>query len=301
MSSPADQHHPHPADDRSYGQEPASTPVLAPVPVDVISVQSQVVYGSVGNSVAVPALQAAGLSVVAVPTVLLSNTPHYDSLHGGAVPLEWFEGFLKDLERRGATRTARAVLIGYLGSPDQADVLADWLERVMSRMPDIMVVLDPVMGDHDSGVYVNPKLPPVRKARLLPLATGLTPNSFEFERLVGTDVSSVDATVEAAKGLLGNRTKWVVITSAAPDQQPEGGSRIVVVAPEGYEVVNWNPLETPAKGTGDLFSAAVTSRLLVGQPLVQAVTNAHQLVARVVAGTADLACKELVFRSFDLA
>ena len=93
---------------------------LSPLPVDVISVQSQVVYGCVGNSVAVPTLQASGLNVVPVPTVLLSNTPHYDSLHGGSVPQEWFEGFLADLDRRQALTCARYVLVGYLGSAEQA-------------------------------------------------------------------------------------------------------------------------------------------------------------------------------------
>ena len=102
--------------ERPLAVDPGS---LDPLPVDVISVQSQVVYGCVGNSVAVPALQAAGLNVVSVPTVLLSNTPHYDSLHGGAVPLEWFEGFLADLTRRKVLRHARAVLVGYLGSPSR--------------------------------------------------------------------------------------------------------------------------------------------------------------------------------------
>lgn len=272
-----------------------------PLPVDVISIQSQVVYGSVGNSVAVPTLQADGLNVVAVPTVLLSNTPHYDSLHGGAVPLEWFEGFLADLRRREASRSARAVLIGYLGSPGQAEALATWLEHVTAERPELMVVLDPVMGDHDSGVYVNPQLPPVLRERLLPLATGLTPNSFEFERLVGTDVSSVETTVQAARSLLGGRTKWVVVTSAAPGLDSTQESRIVVVTPERHEVVSWRPLESAAKGTGDLFSAALTSNLLRRMSLERAVESAHSRVAAVLARTAALNCKELVISTPDPA
>lgn len=75
---------------------------LAPLPIDVVSIQSQVVYGQVGNSVAVPVFNGFGLRVAAVPTVVLSNTPHYPSMHGGAVPLDWFEGYLADLGARGA-------------------------------------------------------------------------------------------------------------------------------------------------------------------------------------------------------
>src|SRR5690606_32569210 len=129
-----------------------------------------------------PTLQAYGLNVVPVPTVLLSNSPHYDTLPGGAVPLDWFQGFLADLERRQALTHARAVQVGYLGSREQADVLAAWLRRVTQQRPDIRVILDPVMGDFDSGIYVDSDLPDVLRRELAPLATGMTPNAFEFEQ-----------------------------------------------------------------------------------------------------------------------
>lgn len=87
----------------------------------MVSVQSQVAYGGVGNSIAVPVLQALGLQVSPVPTVLLGNTPHYPTMHGGALPLDWFEGLLDDLEAREAITRARLLLVGYLGSPAQ-----DW-------------------------------------------------------------------------------------------------------------------------------------------------------------------------------
>lgn len=267
---------------------------LAPLPVDVISIQSQVAYGCVGNSVAVPTLQELGLNVVAIPTVLLSNVPHYDSLSGGAVPLEWFEGFLADVERRGALRHARAVLVGYLGSPQQASTLAVWLERITNLQPNLLVIIDPVMGDHDSGLYVHPDLPAALRDELARLADGLTPNAFELERLVGRSLPTVEATVVAARELLVGRTKWVVVTSAAPDQGAERSARVVVVTASDHVVLNRERVESAAKGTGDLFTAALTAALLGGGELENAVDVAHDRVVDILQRTHRLGCAELV-------
>jgi len=279
-----------PGAEPDLGFDPRS---LEPLPVDVVSVQSQVVYGCVGNSVAVPTLQALGLNVVPVPTVLLSNTPHYDTLAGGAVPLDWFEGYLRALDERRVLRHARAVLVGYLGSPTQAAALAAWLERATRAKPELLVVLDPVMGDFDSGLYVDPQLPAALRDRLVPHATGLTPNAFEFEQLIGRPLATVAETVAAARGLLEGRTQWVVVTSAAP-QEDGGGSRIVLVTSSGHEVVTWERVAYGAKGTGDLFTAAVTGALLQGADLRDAVVAAHARVATVLERTARLNCNELV-------
>lgn len=138
--------------------EPASS--LRPLPIDVVSIQSQVVYGRVGNNVAVPALQAQGLTVAAVPTVVLSNTPHYPTVHGGAVPTAWFEGYLRDLSARGALNQLQAILTGYLGSPEQAQALGCWIGQAIEAQPALHIVvegLEQALAQGAQAVIVTPR------------------------------------------------------------------------------------------------------------------------------------------------
>lgn len=267
---------------------------LEPIPVDVVSIQSQVVYGSVGNSVAVPTMRALGLNVVAVPTVLLSNVPHYDSVHGGPVATDWFAGFLADLERRRALTHVRAIVLGYLGPPEQTTVLADWLERVLHEHPEIRLVLDPVMGDHDAGVYVHPSLPPLLRDRFVPMAHGMTPNAFELEQIVGRQLATLDDTVAAVRDLLATNLEWAVVTSAAPAETEPGETRMVVVTRDDVNVISHRLVESPAKGTGDLFTAALVGGLLRGYSLKAAAKAAAERTVAVLEHSAAVGCGELV-------
>src|SRR5690606_36238361 len=96
---------------------------------DVISIQSQVVHGHVGNSAAVFPMQAKGITVAAVPTALLSNHPHYPTMHGRTLDSELIEALLRGVEERGLLESARVVLTGYLGTVENGGVIASFLER----------------------------------------------------------------------------------------------------------------------------------------------------------------------------
>ena len=265
----------------------------APLVLDVLSIQSQVVYGCVGNNVAVPELGAAQLRVASVPTVVFSNTPHYASCHGGAIPTDWFAGYLDDLEQRGALAQLRAVLVGYLGSPSQAEVLGAWLRKRLAVSPDLTVVVDPVLGDHDHGIYVDAGLIDAYRAQLLPLATGATPNSFELEVLTGCSAPTMDEVVESARTLLKGRMQWCVVTSAAP-QALQGQMQLAVVTASAAHAIRHPAIAINAKGTGDLFSAALTANLLRGMHLQPAAETACRRVYAVLQHTQQSNSAELL-------
>lgn len=240
--------------------------------VDVVSIQSQVAYGGVGNSIAVPALLAMGLQVAPVPTAVLGNTPHYPTMHGGPLPQDWFEGILDDLEDREAATRASCVLVGYLGSPAQGVALARWLRRMREANPGLLVLVDPVIGDHDTGSYTDPDLLPIWRDHLLSCADGLTPNHYELEQLCGRSLHSLEACTEAATSLLGGDTRWIVVTSAAPRTCPPGRVQVLVVTAQGTQLVEHDEVAHAVKGGGDLFSALLAGRLVRGMDLVEAVT-----------------------------
>lgn len=264
--------------------------------IDVISIQSQVVYGSVGNSIAVPALRRHGLRVVAVPTVLLSNTPHYASCYGGEIPQPWFEGYLTALAERNLDVAARAAVLGYLKSTDKAAALARWLRLMRGKNPLMPVIIDPVLGDDDSGFYVDPELATHYREQLAPLATGLTPNRFELGCLCNARLESDAEIVDAARSLLSAQTQWVVVTSATRDDARHSMQVFCVTADNTF-ITEHPRYDNPPKGTGDLFTAELTAGLLRAMPLNAAVEQASLFAQQSVLATRTQGRRELQLAS----
>lgn len=210
------------------------------------------------------------------------------------MPPDWFAGYLDDLLAREALGSLRAVLVGYMGDPEQLEILSRWLGKVRAMHPQLLVVVDPVIGDDDCGVYVKPGILERYRHELLPLATGLTPNGFELASLTGLDVGSTASCVGAARSLLGGETQWVVVTSAAPAEWPAGSMQLVVVTKDDAQVLTHPRIDSTSRGTGDLFSASLLVRLLAGDSLTEGARHASEQVGAALQRTRDAGSAELI-------
>lgn len=255
---------------------------LQPQPIDIISIQSQVMYGMVGNNAVMPVLQAHGFNVCPVPTVFLSNSPLYATLYGGVIPDDWFKGYLQALEERNLLQHCRTIVLGYLGSPSQALMLAEWLEKIHQKYPHIFIQIDPVLGDTDCGLYVDPALATYYRDNLRHLAQGMTPNHFELEYLCGRSLESLEDTIDAARSLLSERTQWIITTSAAPSTWENGQMQLLIVQKDSHEVQTHPFYHTRAQGAGDTFAATLTAQLLKGKTLSEAARLASEQVIKAV-------------------
>lgn len=259
--------------------------------MNVISIQSQVAYGHVGNSAAVFPLQMHGIDVVAVPTTLLSNRPGYPTIRGRATDAELLADLLLGIEERGAVDAAQMILSGYLGSAANAAVVADFVGRAKAKNPSLLYCCDPVIGDRDRGLFVHADIPPLVRDLLCPLADIVTPNHFEFEWLSGTKVATIDQLIKAARAFMARGT--VVVTSAELADTPGGQIEAVAVERAAAWRVRTPRIPISPNGTGDLFAGLFTAARVGGSNTSQALSHAASAVFAVLENTAARGTEEM--------
>lgn len=264
----------------------------------VISIQSQVAWGHVGNSAATFPIQLHGFDVVAVPTTLLSNRPGYPTIRGRVLDVQLVADLLRGIEERGAVEGTRMILSGYLGSADIAIDVADFVARAKAANPALLYCCDPVLGDRDRGMFVRSDIPPLVRDQLCPLADIITPNHFEFEFLCGARVTTVNDLVARARTVMARGPATIVITSAELAGTPEAEIETLAIERTGTEGTHAWRVRTPRvpispSGTGDLFAALFVAARLRGLATPEALSHAASGIHGVLERTAQRGTEEM--------
>jgi len=251
----------------------------------VISIQSQVAWGHVGNSAAVFPIQAHGIDVVAVPTTLLSNRPGYDTIRGRVLDVQLVADLLLGIEERGALDGARMILSGYLGSADIAAEVADFVARAKAGNRALLYCCDPVLGDRDEGLFVRSDIPPLMRDLLCPLADIITPNHFELEYLCGAKATTTDAVIALARTIIARGPSTVVVTSAELPETPGDAIDTLAIERSGAWRVRTPRLPISPNGTGDLFAALFAAARITGSDTPAALGQAASAIFAVLERT----------------
>lgn len=257
----------------------------------VIVISSHVVRGSVGNRAAVFALETLGRPVWALPTIVLPWHPGHGPSTRLRFPEDDFDSAIDDLIRAPWLGEVSAILTGYFGSARQPAAVARLVEAAKGRNPDLIYVCDPVMGDL-GGLYVPIETASAIRDDLIPLADLATPNRYELQWLVGGELISNQAIIDAALSL---GPKRMLVTSAVP--MMAGGTGNLLLSGRSALLAEHRLIDNPPNGLGDLLAAVFLARLLDGMEEGKALQMATASVFEILARTAKRGGDELALES----
>lgn len=258
----------------------------------VLSIQSAVAYGHVGNSVAVFVLQRLGFDVWPVDTVQFSNHTGYGTWRGLVHETADIDAIVSGIAELGVFGGCRAVLSGYLGDATIGRSVLRALELVRAACPDALYVCDPVMGDDGRGPFVRPEIPGFFRDHAVPRADIVTPNRFELASLAERRVESVGEALAAAADLRERGPRLVAVTSLALPDRPEAIAVLLDCA-EGSWLAATPRLPIAINGGGDAFTALLLGHFLRSGDPVRALELALAAMQALVAATHDLGRSEL--------
>lgn len=233
----------------------------------ILSIQSHVAYGYVGNRSAVFPLQRMGHEVTAIHTVQFSNHTGYGSWTGNVFDAGHIRHIIDGLENLGVLNKIDAFLTGYLGSEENGQIIVETLGRLPRT---VKWICDPVMGDADRGFFVKDTIPPFFRGHAMTKAHVMTPNLFELEYLSGMTVSTPQQAKDACRILHNKGVEIVLLTSFLSPTLKSGCIGMVASHKDGIAYLVTTPqldLDPLPNGAGDCTAAVFTGHLLANERL----------------------------------
>jgi pyridoxine kinase len=261
--------------------------------LSILSIQSHVVYGHVGNSAAVFPLQRIGCEVWPIHTVQFSNHTGYPDWRGRVFDAGLIDDCVAGLAARGALERCDGVLSGYMGSPEIGAAIVRAAEAVRAKNPDAVFCCDPVLGDVGRGLYVREGVAEFMRERALPAATILTPNHFELDLLSGLPSSNIAGARQAVKALHARGPSVILVTSLALDDTPADAIDMLVSENGALSLLRTPKEQVHANGAGDVTAALFLAHWLRTRSAPEAIALAASSVYGLIAATAKAGSREL--------
>lgn len=260
------------------------------VAMNILSIQSWVAYGHVGNASAMFPMQRLGHEVWGVHTVQFSNHTGYGAWRGEVFGAGLIRELVGGLEDRNVLPRCDGVLSGYMGTAEIGEAILDTVGRVKAANAQAHYCCDPVMGDVDRGVYVRPGLPEFMRERAIPAADVITPNQFELEMLSGRRTATRAEALAACDLVHATGPRVILVTSLHTEETPADSIDLIASGPDGRFLVRTPRLPLSASGAGDaiaaLFFVHWKTSGSTAQALSMAASSAYGLLARTAAAGA---------------
>ena len=265
--------------------------------MNILSIQSWVSYGHVGNASAVFPLQRLGANVWSIHTVQFSNHTGYGHWTGQVYSGQSVRDLVDGIAARDALRSCDAVLSGYMGDAEIGEAILHAVEMVRAANPAAVYCCDPVIGDTDTGVYVRPGIEAFMRERTLPQADIATPNRFELERLTGLPCATIEeakaAVTALAATMRADGPRCVLLTSLETATTP--GDHIDLMVAEGgaFHILRTPRLPVSVNGAGDAIAALFLFHRLNTGSAVQALEAAGSSIHGLLRRTAEAGSREI--------
>jgi pyridoxine kinase len=273
---------------------PARSPSDPARPLNILSIQSWVSYGHVGNASAVFPLQRLGAEVWAVNTVQFSNHTGYGAWRGQVFGRELIQELIDGIAERGVLPDCDAVLSGYMGAAEIGETIIAAATRVKQANASAMYCCDPVIGDVGRGVFVRPGIPEFMRDRAVPVADILTPNQFELEWLTGAPVATLEDAKRAVAKLQAQGPRCVLVTSLRTEDTPSDSMDLLAGEDGAFWRVRTPLLPVSVNGAGDAIAALFLFHRLRAGEARPALSAAASSIYGLLRRTAEAGSREIL-------
>ncbi|MFN3657081.1 MAG: pyridoxal kinase PdxY [Pseudolabrys sp.] len=261
--------------------------------MNLISIQSHVAYGHVGNSAAVFPLQRLGVEVWPIHTVQFSNHTGYGEWKGRVFEAGLIGEVVGGIEQRGVLGACDGVLSGYMGGAEIGEAILDCVGRVRRANPAARYACDPVIGDVGRGVFVREGIPEFMKTRAVPAADVITPNQFELDYLSGRTSHTPAEAADAVKAVHDLGPRAILVTSLHTGETPADAIDMLASDAGGMFLVRTPRLPLSVNGAGDAVAALFFAHYLRGGKIDAALSAAASAIYGVLAKTAEAGAREI--------